>query len=158
MYYPKLQLMSRKLWNPAIGSLGELKSDTGYHLLMMRILKMKVSPNANNYEYLDSTYDASLLHSVEPSLSNLKEQLLAKVPRNVAEVSRYNNVMEDFPTRQTYTMTERHGKISAQVLADRFSNGIVCARATLRATVQIRTRSAILPISRHYRADRQNPV
>ena len=64
---PKLQLTSRKEWNPAIVSLGELKSDTGYHLPMMRISKMKVSPNANGYEYLYSTDDASLLHSVKPS-------------------------------------------------------------------------------------------
>ena len=83
-YCPNLQLTSRKDWNPAIVSLGELRSDTGDHLPMMPVSEMKVSPNANNYDYLDSTYDASLLHSVEPSLSNLKEQLLAKVPRNVA--------------------------------------------------------------------------
>ena len=59
---PKLQLTSHKEWNPAIVSLGELKSDTGDHLSMMRISEMKVSPNTNNYEYLDSTDDASLLH------------------------------------------------------------------------------------------------
>ena len=64
--YTKLQITSRKEWIPAIVSLGELKSDTGDHLPMMRISKMKVSPNANDYEYLDSTDDSSLLHSVEP--------------------------------------------------------------------------------------------
>ena len=63
---PKLQLTSRKEWNPVIVSLGELKSDTRVHLPMMRISKMKVSPNSNDYEYLDLTDDASLLHSVEP--------------------------------------------------------------------------------------------
>ena len=121
---------------------------------MMRISEMKVSPNANDYKYLDSTDDASLLHSVEPSLSNLKEQLLAKVPRNVAEVTRYNDVLEDLPTRQTYMSTERHIKISAEVLPERFGIEIECARSTLRATVQRGTRSAILPMSRQYRADR----
>ena len=64
--FPKLQLTSRKEWNPAILSLGELKSNPGDHLPMMRISEMKVSPNDNNYEYLDSTYDTSFLHSVEP--------------------------------------------------------------------------------------------
>ena len=63
--YPKLQLTSRKEWNPAIVSLGELKSDTRDHLPMMCISEITVLPNANNYEYLDSTDDASLLHSVE---------------------------------------------------------------------------------------------
>ena len=81
---PKLQLTSRQEWNLAIVSLGELKSDNGDHLPMISISKMKVSPNANDYEYLYSTDDASLLRSVEPSFLNLKEQMLAKVPRNVA--------------------------------------------------------------------------
>ena len=77
---PKLQLTIRKEWNLAIVSLGELKSDNGDHLPMISISKMKVSPNANDYEYLYSTDDASLLRSVEPSFSNLKEQMLEKYP------------------------------------------------------------------------------
>ena len=156
--FPKLQLMICNKWNPAIVSLGELKSDTGDHMPMMRISEMKVSTTSNNYEYLDSIDDASLLHSVEPSLSNLKEQLLEKVSRNVVEVTRYDDVLEDFPTSQTYMSTERHRKISAEVLADRFGIGIERARATLRATVQRGTWSAIPPISRQYRAYRQHTV
>ena len=70
---PKLELTSHNEWNPAIVSLNELKSNSRDHLPMIHISEMKVSPNANNYEYLDSTDDASLLHSVEPSFSNLKE-------------------------------------------------------------------------------------
>ena len=66
---------------------------------MMHISKMKVSPNSNDNEYIDSTDYASLLHSIEPSLYNLKEQLLAKVTRNVAELTRYDDVLEYFPTR-----------------------------------------------------------
>ena len=81
---PKLQLTSRNEWNCTIVSLGELKSNTRDHLPMMRISQMKISPNTNDYEYLDSTDYAPLLHSVEPSLSNLKEQLLEKLPKNVA--------------------------------------------------------------------------
>lgn len=76
------------------------------------------------------------------------------IPR-IAEVSRYDDSLEDLPTRQTYTSTERHAKISAEVLADRFAIGIERARRTLRATLQRGVRSAILPIGRRYRADRQ---
>ena len=83
---------------------------------------------------------------------------MSKVPRNVAEVTRYNNVLKYFPTRQTYTPTELDRKISAKVLADRFLIGIERARATLRETVQRGTISAILPISRRYRSDRKNTV
>ena len=45
--------------------------------------------------------------------------------------------------------------MSAEVLADRFGIGLERARQTLKATTQRGTRSALLPISRRYRADRQ---
>ena len=80
---------------------------------------------------------------------------LTKLIPRIAEVSRYDDTLEDLPTRQTYTSTERHAKVSAEVLADRFAIGIERAHQTLRATLQRGTRSAILPIGRRYRADRQ---
>ena len=123
-----------------------------------RTSELMVSPNIHDYEYLESIDDASLLYSIELSLSNLKEQLLAKVPRNVAEVTRYDDVLEDLPLKQTYTPTEQHSRISAEVLAYRFGIGIERARATLKETVQRRTRSAILPISRRYRSYRQHTM
>ena len=84
----------------------------------------------------------------------LKERLTAQVPQ-ISEVNRYETTLEDIPTRQTYTSHERHAKASSEVLADRFAIGIERANATMKATLQRGVRSAILPISRRYRADRQ---
>ena len=103
----------------------------------------------------DERIDEDLLESIDPALSGLKEKLVALVPRYVAEVSRYDDSLEDIPTRQTCTSTERHAKMSAEVLADRFGIGLERAKQTLKATTQQGTRSALLPISRRYRADRQ---
>ena len=72
----------------------------------MQISKLKIPPNIIDLKYLIVSDDASLLHSIKPSLSHLKEQLLMKVQRNVAEVSRYDDVLEDLPIRKTYTSTE----------------------------------------------------
>ena len=70
--------------------------------------------------------------------------------------TRYDDSLEDILMRQTYTSTERHIKMSAEVLADKFGIGLERARQTLRATTQRGTRSALLPISsRRYCADRQ---
>ena len=87
----------------------------------------------------------------------MKEDLARSV-RKIAEVSRIDGTLEDLPTRQTYTSTERHAKVSAEVLADRYAIGLQRARDTLAATMQKGTRSAILPISRRYRADRRFSV
>ena len=89
------------------------------------------------------------------SLSGLKEKLAALVPRYIAEVARYDDSLDDIPTRQTYTSTERHVKMSAEVLANRFGIGLERAIQTLKATTQRVTRSALLPIIRRYLANRQ---
>ena len=91
--------------------------------------------------------DEDLLESMDLSISGLKEKL--------AEVARYDDSLEDIPTRQTYTSTERHVKMLAEVLADRFGIGLERAIQTLKATTQRGTISALLPISRRYRADRK---
>jgi hypothetical protein len=91
----------------------------------------------------------------DPTLSNLKEKMTALVPGYIEEVARYDDTLEDLPTRQTYTSTERHIKISAEVLADRSVIGLERARQTLKATTHRGTRSTFLPISRRYRADHQ---
>lgn len=82
----------------------------------------------------------------------LKELMI----RKLAETQRkYDKDLEDVPTRQTYTSTQRHTKATADVLAERFAIGIQRARDTLSVTFQRAVRSALLPISRRYRADRQ---
>ena len=82
----------------------------------------------------------------------LKELMI----RRLAETQKkYDPRLDDIPTKQTYTSTERHKKASAELLAERFAIGLQRARNTLRVTFQRAIRSAILPISRRYRADRQ---
>ena len=41
------------------------------------------------------------------------------LPKYAVEVSEYDDSLEDIPTRQTYTSTEKHIKTSTEVLADR---------------------------------------
>ena len=47
-----------------------------------------------------------------------KEQLIAKIPRTIYKTTRFDDALEDIPTRQTYSLTDRHSKISAEVLSD----------------------------------------
>ena len=61
--------------------------------------------------------------------------------------------MQDIPDQQTYVSTERHIKLTAELLAERFAIGLPRASAMLRVTTQRGVRSAILPIGRRYRAD-----
>ena len=53
--------------------------------------------------------------------NGMKEILTKQMNNVISEVSRYDDTLEDLPTRQTYTSSERHAKVSAEVLADRFA-------------------------------------
>ena len=84
----------------------------------------------------------------------LKEKLQALVPR-ISKVATHDPTLEDIVPANNYTSRERHAERSAVTLANRFGIGITRAQDTMRVTTQRGTRSALLPLSRRYRADRQ---
>lgn len=61
---------------------------------------------------------------------------------------------DDIPARRTFISTERHPAVTAESLSENWGIGIEQAKATLTATRQQGTRSAILPLARRYRTDR----
>lgn len=71
-------------------------------------------------------------------------------------MSQFDTVYDqlDTPARRTFVSDERHLKVSAELIAERFGIGPIRAQKTLRVTTQRGVRSAILPITRRYRADR----
>jgi hypothetical protein len=56
----------------------------------------------------------------------------------------HTNSQQDIPSRRTFVSTERHAKVSAELLADRFGIGPKRAQRTLHVTTQQGVRSAIL--------------
>ena len=104
------------------------------HTTSYRTLEMKVTPNIHLMEYIDTPYDSSLLYLIDLSLSIFKKHIMARVPRNAAEVGVHYNVLADLPNFQIFTSTELHKKIYAEVLSDIFGIRIELERATLRDT------------------------
>ena len=86
--------------------------------------------------------DELILHSIEPTLVSLGELS-----------TNYNKALDDVPARRTFVSNDRHLKVSADKLAEMWCIGPKRASATILATTQKGIRSAILPISRRYRAD-----
>lgn len=72
----------------------------------------------------------------DDTLDGMKELMIKAIPRAVAEVSRFDEALEDLPTRQSYTSHERHAKILAEVLADQFGIGLDRAKKTLKVTLK----------------------
>ncbi len=61
---------------------------------------------------------------------------------------------QDVPIPKTFVTTKRHTMVTAQELSERWFIGLTQAHETIRVTTQNVTRSAVLPLSRRYRADR----
>ena len=97
------------------------------------------------YAYLDHSSDTSILHDIDPNLVDLAGRLSNAVTSNI-------------PERRTFVSTDWHTKITKNILADHFGTGPLRARATLKGTLQNGRRSAILPLARRYKADRNFQV
>ena len=85
--FSKFQLTSRNEWNPATVSLNETTTNNRKDRPSMQIRKLKISSKIIDFEYLYASDNALLMHSIEPLMSYLKEQMIMRVPRNVAEVT-----------------------------------------------------------------------
>ena len=152
-----ITMTSPTTWNPERVSLGETHSRPELYGPAYRIGRVTTT-DRYEYEYADPTSDEAHIHGIDPSLTDLKEQLLSKINRGISTTSSYDPDFEDAPDRRTFVSTDRHTQVNADTLAERFCIGPERARATLRATTQRGMRSAILPISRRYRADRMFDV
>ena len=99
------------------------------------------------YEY-QSNLDEDLiwLNEVNPAMFKLCE--LESAHRD------YNPKLDDIFSQGTFKSIKRHNDINEETLAENWCIGPIKARSTLEATTQNFKRSAILPISRRYRADR----
>ena len=142
-----VDLTSRAPWDPELVKLGECSTQPG--TLSFRRLESVLS--TSQYQYEDPTSDEALLHTINPPLSCLKENMLSYIKETN---TMYDPDLLDVPQRKTFMWKERHNKFNAMQLAEHFMIGPKRAHATLRATTQNGTRSAILPLSRRYRLDR----
>ena len=98
-----------------------------------------------------------MINRIKPELC-FKKKIVTLLPQKIAQTTRFDDALEYLPTRQTYYSNKSHTKISEEVLPDRFVIGIEKLNATLKATLQRVTRSAISLITRRYRADKQYGV
>ena len=153
-------MTSSTLWNPADVSMVQATHQGGSEHPWKRQVVLADSIHHNlppTSEYIDPCADETLMDAIDPSLVNLGDELTSTQRRVMAQLGTiYDHT--DAPGRRTFVSDERHLKVTAQVLAERFGISIPRAQRTLRVTTQRGVRSAILPISRRYRADRMFSV
>lgn len=107
----------------------------------------------DSYAYLDPSDDSSILHSMNSPTVGMKEMMISEVKVSSTTMQEKNGV--DKPDRQTLVSRDRHERINEDTLANRFGISSKKARETLKCTLQQGTRSALLPLSRRYKANRR---
>ena len=144
---PHIVLTSSTQWNPGEVVLGKVQSGP----IRMNVKKVQIHVDESGYNTLDKyVYESHIIsddiemHEVNPIMRAINE----------IDASQVAYGMNDIPGKSSFVSHERHNKLSAEALAENWCIGIIKAQSTLGATTQHFRRSAILPISRRYRADR----
>ena len=156
---PHVDMTSSTLWNPSdVTMIQATHQGGGMHPWKRRVATVESGPyNSCISEYVNPCADVTLMDAIDPSLVNLGDGLTSMQRRVMAQIGTVYD-QTDTPGRRTFVSDERHLKVTAQVLAERFGISIPRAQRTLQVTTQRGVRSAILPISRRYRADRMFSV
>jgi hypothetical protein len=82
------------------------------------------------------------------------EHIPVESTRVVISDSRVGNVLDDVPLRRTFVSDQRHTAVTAAELSERWCIGLTQATNTIKISTQQGVRSATLPLSRRYKADR----
>ena len=157
-----IEMTDSHQWNPEDIMLGKVKTKKVEAPKFMRhICATYTSPfvasdgTKDLYEYIDPSSDEAILHDINPTLIALKELATYHNTKDqYAGASEY----EQLPARRTFTARGRHAKVTSEAIAELWCIGLRRARDTMGATTQYGTRSAVLPLSRRYKADRMYKV
>jgi Reverse transcriptase (RNA-dependent DNA polymerase) len=87
-------------------------------------------------------------HDDVPISRIISDRMISEVRISDVEVT------VDVPLPRTFASGKRHSDVTAQELSERWFIGLSQAKETIKVTTQNHTRSAVLPLSRRYRADR----
>ena len=149
-----IELTSNQPWNPSTVNLGQIKVRPSRNNRIINSVEtyiggcngMSIYDTKNHYKGIMG--NDAIACEIDPIMMRLSE--IGSIDENGGG----NYDLNDIPPRNAFVSNERHKQVNVMTLADTWGIGPLRAAATLKATTQQFRRSAILPISRRYRADR----
>ena len=112
-----IQMTSKQPWHPTEVCLAQVTAQGGSKWKRQIDL---VDTGFKKFEYDDPISDDALLHSVEPSLVHTGDQLHKRYRIYQTQTQSIEYDHQDVPARRTFVSDERHVKVSAQIIAERF--------------------------------------
>lgn len=144
---PHIILTSSTQWNPGEVVLGKTQRKDA----VIKVKKVQVHVDDSGLNTLDN-----YVYATDISNDDVQMNEINPIMRSLCEIdaSQTSYHINDIPIKNSFVSFDRHKKATAETLAENWCIGLIKAKATLSATTQHFKRSAILPISRRYRADR----
>ena len=152
---PHIVLTSPHPWDPTSVAFPKctrsLEEEVGgfQHVSAISTSNMATEPNSLENDNIDIVFSLQGLTRRIASMKYIKnsnEHL--QLPED------HDMGTSDVPTMQTFQSSERHSDVTPQDLSERWGISVAQATKTLKHTKQRFLRSATLPLSRRYRADR----
>ena len=142
--YEHIILTSNSPWNPQ-----EVRFPEPSQLVEAEVYALSsMTPN-----FSAKAQAERMVYQVQVHDTTLYEYSNTLADRLVAQVM-VNDHTTDVPGQKTFRSDERHATVDANELSERWGIGLKQAKQTVKATTQRGVRSALLPLSRRYRADR----
>ncbi len=146
-----MTLSSDYEWNPQHVCFPEAKRTVEEEV--SRTVGAVISQVQGTHAYNDSDDDESNLELLD--IGELHKRLIATVgvksnSRQAAQVE-----IQVVPQAKTFQSKGRHSSVSPEDISERWQIGLEQAKETLKRTTQRLARSAVMPLARRYRADRQ---
>ena len=91
---------------------------------------------------------------VEPGLAQISSVFCSRAMAEAINEQRFiKSTQVDVPADRTFVSSKRHSQVTSENLSERWNIGLQQAKQTMKVTTQKGVRSAIMPLSRRYRAD-----
>ena len=94
------------------------------------------------------------LHKTTYDLEHFSSRIIQQIQVDWPEGEQNPTIRQDIPSARTFQSREHHSGITLADISERWYIGMSQANTTLNTTTQRLVRSALLPLSRQYRADR----
>ena len=133
---PHVELTSKSMWNPRDVQFPDPVEMVDEGGVMIASVTTK-----------DTINQAEMIVGLNPN--DIITRLIAEI-----RVGSADQAFNDVPLRRTFISDERHIGVTAEEISERWCIGLSQARDTVKVTTQNGIRSAILPLSRRYKADR----
>ena len=182
---PHIQITLQHQWNPHQVKLPGTSHSAQEELESRNIAKVKAycfvgKPEDQNYTFgvAEEGYDRSeevlhdmegfskrLVSSVRITADNARKvkpshEVHQQTVASMVSMMNHQDITDhiEYQERNTFVSSERHTNTTPEDLSERWGLSIAQAALTLKATTQRLVRSAVLPLSRRYRADRMFEV